>query len=256
MYTPRLPLNRTTEGDLLRLGQVFWSWKLCDDCHNKRGCADSSCPSQRSKRLARFFEYYRDIVASYETESRHGEKGALSSHDDLFRIIKELRDDPVVTREELSHRLFGATSTSSILKSDQEHAINLAVKTMVMVNCSSQSLSPDFLEHGIFQVPWRSDVAFSQFIVDIFPMTDHPGFSHDDDTIAFSVDMRTSLTARKLMKRAGLKLKPTEDLRNHLKLDRKAGVVELFHYTAFLKEHLRLTKDQPSNMSVADQLKL
>jgi hypothetical protein len=36
----------------------------------------------------------------------------------------------------------------------------------------------------------------------------------------------------------------------------KRAVVEIFHHTAFLKEQLRLTKDEPENMSITQSIKL
>jgi hypothetical protein len=68
--------------------------------------------------------------------------------------------------------------------------------------------------------------------------------------------MRRALKAKKLQKHAGLQFRSTDDLRSHLKLDDALGVVDLFHHTAFLKEHLRLTKDKPLNMTVGDSLRL
>lgn len=85
-------------------------------------------------------------------------------------------------------------------------------------------------------------------------MSDYPSLN-DVDTES-PLNMKASLTAKKLKKRAGLKFRPTDDLRSHLKLDRKNGVVEIYHHTAFLKEHLRLTKDRPYNLSVTEFLKM
>jgi hypothetical protein len=70
------------------------------------------------------------------------------------------------------------------------------------------------------------------------------------------LDMRSALTAKKLKKRAGLSFRPTNDLRSHLKLDRRKGVVEIYHYTAFLKEHLRITKGEKGDLTISDSLKL
>ena len=41
-----------------------------------------------------------------------------------------------------------------------------------------------------------------------------------------------------------------------MKLDAALSVVDIFHHTAFLKEHLRLTKNKPLNMTVRDSLNL
>src|SRR5207248_295438 len=121
------------------------------------------------------------------------------------------------------------------------------------INCSRQPQSSSLLEHGTQQIRWHGDVTFSQFIDDVFPTTDHPGLN-DDDT-GSSLDMKTTLTANKLKKRAGLKFRPTDDLSSHLKLDRRTGVVDIYHHTAFLKEYLRLTKGK-EKLTKSDTLKL
>ena len=82
----------------------------------------------------------------------------------------------------------------------------------------------------------------------------HDSLSEDDTKS--SMDVKAALMARKLKKRAGLRFRPTDDLRSHLQLDRKSGSVDIYHHTAFLKEHLRLTKDAPKDMSVSDSLRL
>ncbi|MCJ1379602.1 hypothetical protein MMC17_002704 [Xylographa soralifera] len=89
--------------------------------------------------------------------------------------------------------------------------------------------------------------------MDIFPMTDHPGLNSNGETDS-PLNIRTALTAKKLMKRAGLKFQATDDSRCHLKLDRENDVVQIYHHTAFLKEHLRLIKDKALNISVSESL--
>jgi hypothetical protein len=182
------------------------------------------------------------LTASYESDVRHGQQPGLKSHEELFAIIQELKSNPEVTRLELLEKLFPDRPA----RSDQERAVNLAVRVMMMVNCSASRQSPALLEHGTHQAPWRSDVAFSQFISDAFPKMDHPSID----------DVKENLRAKKLKKHAGLRFQPTDDLRNHLKLDRRGAVVEIFHHTSFLKEHLRRTKDEPRSMSVSDSVKL
>lgn len=250
-----LPLEKVTDKQLQTLGEVLWSWTSCEGCRTGRSCTTEVCPSQRFKRLGRFFEHYKDLTASYEADAAPGDRAALNTHEDLFAIIKQLKLEPDITRAELTARIF-RDDTSRGLPSfaDRERAINLAVKVMAMVNCSAQRQSSGLLEHGLSQAPWRSDITFSQFLVDTFPMTDHP--SLNDDDLKGSMDLKAALMAKKLKKRIGLKFQPTDDLRRHLKLDRKTRVVEIYHHTAFLKEHLRLTKDKAPNMSVSETIRL
>jgi hypothetical protein len=248
-----LPLEKITEAQLQQLGQILWSWPLCEDRIAGKPCVD--CPADRSNRLGRFFHYYKGLTTSYDPDTRPGERPALSTHDDLFQIIRQLKADPDITRTQLLHKLFPEQSDRpSPSAIDQERAINLAVKIMAMVNCSAQHQSAGLLEDGTYQIPWRHDVTFTQFVTDIFPMTDHPSLNDDDEVK--QLDIKTVLTAKKLKKRAGLKFRPTDDLRNHLRFDRKTAVVELYHHTAFLKEHLRLTKDKPRNLTITEALKL
>lgn len=186
---------------------------------------------------------YRDI-ADFE----------VSTHDDLFDVIKYLKQEPDITRSHFAIRfLENRPDRLPPPFADRERAINLAVKVMTMINCSAQRQSSGLLEHGAFQIPWRPDITFTQYILDIFPKTEHPSFNDED--LKFQQHMKTSLMARKLRKRIGLRFQPTDDLRAHLKLNRKSNVVEIYHHTAFLKEHLRLTRDTPG-LSTSESLKL
>ncbi|KAK3984062.1 hypothetical protein QBC44DRAFT_389647 [Cladorrhinum sp. PSN332] len=56
----------------------------------------------------------------------------------------------------------------------------------------------------------------------------------------------SNLSTRKLVKVASLKLTGTNDLRNHLRLNAKSGVLEIYHHTSVLKQHLLETKNNPS----------
>jgi hypothetical protein len=238
----QFPLRIVTTAQLQQLAQALWSWSICAECLAGKPCKTEECPWPRSTILGRFFEFYKDSTASFESEIKYGQQSGLKSHEELFAIIRELKSNPETTRAELLEKLFPDRPA----RGDQERAINLAIRVMMMVNCSASRQSSALLEHGSHQAPWRSNITFSQFITDIFPKTDHPSIN----------DIKENLRARRLKKRAGLRFQPTDDLRNHLKLDRKGAVVEIFHHTAFLKEHLRRTKDEPQNMSVLDCIKL
>lgn len=250
------PLEKVSDEEIKALAVTLWSWGTVDGCNQSKcnGCDNDSCTGRRLKRLTGFFENYKDITAAYEPEVSPGQKPALSSHGDLLRIIKILQSQPYLPRSELVPRVYTQVpGTPQGLHGDQEQALNLAVRVMLMVNCSAQRQSLGLLEQGMARVEWSNDASFAQFVTDAFPLMDHPTIN--DENGEFSVDTKSALKARKLKKVAGLKFRPTDDLRSHLKLDLKTGVVEVFHHTAFIKEHLRLTKDAPRDISIADCLK-
>lgn len=249
------PLKEIKDSQLQRLGSVLWSWKICEDCsHSKQCTIEETCASQRPKRLVRFFEHYKALTAAYEPDIGTDVGPALHSHEDLFDIIILLKSNPDVTRQQLAETLNAKVlERKPSRQADRQRAINLAVKAMTMVNCSAQRQSSVLLEHAVNAVPWRGDTTFSQFITDIFPITDHPSLNGDDESLS---NVKTALAARKLKKHGGLKFQATSDLRSHLKLDRKTGIVEIYHHAAFLKEQLRLTNIEQRNLSVSDSLKL
>jgi hypothetical protein len=251
----RRPLAKVTDSDFRQLCQVLWSWPQCDKCQDGKPCPNLACPFKRVKRLIQFKEYYKNLVASYEPDIARGEHPALRTQEDIFALIRGLRSKPNVSRAAFADDWFTKNHNRTVPPADdQDRAINLAVKVMAMVNCSAQHQSPGLLEHGAFQRRWQNDVALTQFMTDAFPMSDHP--SLNDTEAGAGLDMKSALVAKKLKKRARLWFRPTNDLRCHLKLDRKTGAVDIFHHTAFLKEQLRLTKEDPRPVTAEDCLKL
>lgn len=129
---------------------------------------------------------------------------------------------------------------------DQEHALDLAVRTTMMINPSASQETVSLMEDGTQQSYWHDDATFSEFLNNAFPKNAHSSIRGIEE----------NLRAVKLKKQARLNFQPMDDLKNHLRLDRKAAIVEIFHHTAFLKEHLRFTKDQPRGLSVPNLVKM
>ena len=63
------------------------------------------------------------------------------------------------------------------------------------------------------------------------------------------------LSARKLTRIASLQIVPTDDLAEHLWLDRAKGVVKVFHHLAFLKEHLHSSRTAGSKQDPTESSK-
>ncbi|KAF3934709.1 hypothetical protein ABW20_dc0105818 [Dactylellina cionopaga] len=140
-------------------------------------------------------------------------------------------------------------------KADEEHAIGLAVKFLTMVYSTHWlKQNAEYNEDSDTESPnWAEDTPFNEFFEALFPITDHPGFGNDSSSSFW--DLQSSIIATKLRK-GGLVFKPTEDLSNHLKLNRKTGAIQIFHHTAFLKESLKITKGKPESVSVEAALGL
>jgi hypothetical protein len=185
-------------------------------------------------------EYYKKIARLYVPEFVNETEVALRNHQDLLDLVLAIKENPTKIRSEVTEHYFKARSETTgvpVLGEDQHRAVNLAVKLGWMINCSATERDPSTLERGTRASPWRSDMSFAQFIEQSFPRTDHPSLS-EKVTAEGNGSIWSALTARKLRKKARLRFLPTDNLRDHLSLNHKAGTVEVFHNTAFIKESL------------------
>ncbi|EAW17100.1 uncharacterized protein NFIA_004580 [Aspergillus fischeri NRRL 181] len=236
-----VPLERVDNSIFPRLGHVLWSWPLCAGCGFGQQCSDATCAA-RVKRLRRFFQFYTAVVEAYVNESSETSR-VLKTHEDLYNAVLALKGDPEMTRIALSNTVSQGKASSP---SDIEAATTLAVKVLLMVDCSALHQSSNRLKKGISKVHWKDDVPFNQYLRDLFPVQTNPIFSSAGSDLS---PVKSELRATKLKKHLHITLQATHDVRNHLRFDRKNNVLEVFHYTAFLKEQLKLTKgkEDPSD---------
>ena len=83
------------------------------------------CPSHRSKRLSRFFNHYKEMTASYEPDLVPWEQPALSTHEELYEVIKLLISEPDVTRDQFAVKaLDNRTGRKPAKPADKETAID------------------------------------------------------------------------------------------------------------------------------------
>jgi hypothetical protein len=120
---------------------------------------------------------------------------------------------------------------------DQHRAFNLALRVMTMVDCSAKSQFLDICELGPKPVVWRNDQSVHDFVSSTF----HFGNNLNNE-------INNQLNAKRLQD-AGLKFQGTDDLNNHLNLDRKNGVIQIYHHTTFLRTYLIATQDRVHQMS-------
>jgi hypothetical protein len=257
------PLQLTTTGDLKVLCQVLWSWELCDACLDatpkappRRGVAPCSCPwGQRAERLEPFFDFYRRTTRPYVPDF-FGENGqAIRNHQDLRDIIKVIKQQGVEQSRESCMReyfcLRAEGKESSVPGSDQNRAFELAARIMTMTSLScdnGRESSPSEanwdVEEKQVDAPqtWPEVDTLSATMHELFVSRIHPSLQSSDSQ---SSVIRQNLTATNLKRIAALRIEGTDNLRDHLDLNTTTGVVQIFHHTSFLKEHLLATKHEP-----------
>lgn len=233
------PLDSVEESLLTQLGQVLWGWENCSACAPGTPCDPKSHPRQQPARLERYFQFYKALTFTYIDNCAPADK-IFQQHGDLYQAITQLKSNPDITRADFHRGIATASGQKSPSRVGLLQASTLAVKVMTMIDCSPLHHSSDRLETGVFRLYWKDDVPFSKFLQDLFPTESHPILSFVDSDVF--LDVRSELRAVKLRKHLGITFRPTHDIRNHLRLDRRQNVLEIYHHTAFIKEQLRLTK--------------
>jgi hypothetical protein len=223
-----------------QLGRVLWGWTLCSDCEVGKLCVAQTCGGQRIAKLQRYHQFYKSATAGYVEEAPEAVR-ALKTHQDLFKAITILKNQPDITKAAFYKGGFPRPDGApSLDQADLLQATTLAVRIFLMVESSPLHHSSNRLESGGLKVPWRDDVPFSQYLEQLFPKTTHRIFSFAD-TESFA-DIKAELRATKLRKHLGVTFRATHDIRNHLAYDYRENTIDIYHHTAFLKEQLRTTK--------------
>jgi hypothetical protein len=248
------PLEGASEGQLKKLCQVLWDWDLCNRCQGGQPCGSAHCTwKRRSTKLQPFFQFYQEITSSYVPEMLTISHHALRNHEDLFDIIRTLKQNRNVPRSTLTENHFcsrGKDSKPHI--ADQNRAFNLAMRIMTTVCCSAENQISSRFELGSEPIVWRDDKSFLEFMGSIPPGGDHTTLNGSDGSL---LEIKKQLTAARLSKTAHLRFWGTDDLKNHLRLDQTTGIVEIYLHTSILKEHLMASRDsdltQPSVTSTS-----
>ncbi|KAK1994952.1 hypothetical protein LX36DRAFT_672807 [Colletotrichum falcatum] len=158
----------------------------------------------------------------------------------VTKVLRGMSENPDITRE--------------MFPEEAHDSIDLAIRISLMMDYSPLYHSTDRLEKGVHRAQWTRGEPLSKFIEGIFASESHTVLSYPEH-LGHS-DFKSELRATKLKRELGIAIRPTSDIRNHLKLDRKTMTLEVFHYTGFIKEHLRRTKELPGSASVGDALRL
>ncbi|KAB8356700.1 hypothetical protein FH972_024276 [Carpinus fangiana] len=246
-----MPLGGVTEAHRRRLCKALWSWAFCDACEQDQACIGTACPAERLRHLKTFFNHFEETIATYDAVESVSRQATLKSLDNLLGALERLKTSSHMTRQQAIPTVF-QLQQKQLAQEDarKELALNMVVEIAFLVTCAGQRHSLSALERGMHSAPWKSDDTFITFIIDSFPQAEEQSERKGGN----AVDFEGCLTAYHLRKEAKLRFQPTNDLRNHLKLDRKSGVLEIFHHAAFLKEQLRLSKTLPADCLLTESL--
>ena len=232
-------MHATNVSDSVRLVNVVWGWSICAGCEFRPACPIGRCPAARFNRLRTYMGCFHSLAAAYEIgHSRDAEKSNL---EDVFAVIGSLKNDICQSRQKVTTECFPLGRGANPSPRAQAVAVRLAVQALLMVDCSAPQASAGELESGDNTQAWSETQPLQDFIEKRLPRTDNPIFANTDANVVR--ESARVVTGAELSQRARLRFKGTNDISRHLHLDIRNRVVEIFHYTSFLKEYLLSTKD-------------
>ncbi|KAK4162948.1 hypothetical protein QBC43DRAFT_371149 [Cladorrhinum sp. PSN259] len=243
-------LRKITDFHLQLLCKALWDWNICTPCLDSENYkpfeAPCFCPwHERSERLVPFFCWYKEVSSSYAPDTFGDDCQALRDHKDLCDVILALRGKK---RPEEARCFDGAGD--NVPQSDKLRAVKLAWRVMTMCNADFGVQGPGTLEQ---------ELHLMETWMDSFPSRRHPSLEEGETRERARIVV--GLSADQLVGVGGLKLRGTDELQNHLKLDQENGEVLVFGWTAVLKEGLLATLQSTSsssgrNMGVAPKSEL
>lgn len=201
------PLGNASRAELKKLCQALWDWRYCSRCNDGEPCQMSKCPWQRSDKLEPFFDFYRKVTAWHIAEVPGGGEYALRGHDDLFSIVRLIKQKSDVPRSILTEEFFSQYDRKPNM-AEQHRAFDLAVRIMSMLNCSIGDQSLNRLELGLDLTIWANDKTYREFIENAFSFK-APPILHENGLLS---EIEARLNAIQLKKVAKIKFQGTDDL--------------------------------------------
>ena len=219
---------------------------------------DRQTDHANSSRFRAYFEHYCSLVCPSASGDAVIEidTPALDSHTKVINSIKIITHDPRVSFDDFITQAVSPTHPEATTR-EKEHVARVAVAAITLVNCLPRDHSIPRGHHlgelnnaDHRQVKWEGNMSLLTFMETAFrprmkPETEPAEFTGRSDMILH----KSSLKAWKLIKRCGIKIRATDNLLDHLVLDKKAMTLKVFHQVAFLRAHLAKSRNQPLDMA-------
>lgn len=211
-----------------------------------------------SSRFKAYFNHYCSVVcpASSGDAVIELDTPALKTHADVLSCIEIIVQDPKISFNKFVARAVESKSTEASLR-EKKYVARVAVEVAFAVNCTLRDYYLDnFIDGGSHYVEWEEHVSFVYFIEKAFKSGSQQIRTPEQQRRgAETMTRKTSLKAWKLTKRCGIKIRPTDNLLEHLALDIETMTLKVFHQVSFLRAHLAKSKHEPLDLSFEDSLR-
>lgn len=211
--------------------------------HNASGLKHAASSSEA------YFKHYQSVICPDEADDAviQIEESTLRTHVDVLTYAKILCENGTLSRDETTKRWFDkqvATAT------EIDHIMRAVVNVTFMINCDERDYYPKGIDCGTRRAKWERNQSFLNFLETSFlPL-------QQSANVGLALGDQTSLKAWKLARRYGIQIRGTDNLLEHLLYDPRQRTLMIFHHAAYLRSHLRHSKDDSLDMGFAESLTL
>lgn len=190
-----------------------------------------------------FFDLYDKSVVKHDRRECNPNDAAEPAryHDAILHIIQYLKANVNGTRDQALVKLQNEQTLCNV---EIDHALDVAVQIMIMVDSAIQNWQPSSYTIGGYKtLSWDPTDSFLNFVERTFEKDS----ASDSNAGRIALEDRHVLKAWKLKRRLGIQIRPTDNLADHLSFNKQDNILFLFHHAAFLKAHLKKDLDWDSN---------
>ncbi|KAI1170938.1 hypothetical protein F4777DRAFT_89489 [Nemania sp. FL0916] len=204
-----------------------------------------------------YFEYYNSVVCP----SRWGDTWvkidtpALRSHADLLTYTRSLYNNPSLSRDELLEK---SLSAKDVIPKEREYVASVATKLAFMIDCTSKDYySENFRakDDSLRPIKWEGNERLIDFLEKSF-LYDIAQTAAQQEKTSEALLRKNALKAWKLTRRYRIKIRATNNLFEHLLYDPRERVLKVFHHMAFLRAHLKRSKNESLDLGFQKSLEL
>jgi hypothetical protein len=225
---------------------------------------ESLADHANSSRFRAYFEHYCSLVCPVGSTDAviNLETPAIRSHADVLDCISIIVRDPKITFNEFAAKAVDVKCADASV-GEKEYVARVAVEAAFLVNCVPRDYyrlgayySDRYSNAGHQRARWEGNISFPSFMENAFGLgPQHAQTAEQLERRREVLLHKSSLKAWKLIKRCGIKIRATDNLLEHLALDKKTMTLKVFHHVSFLRAHLAKSREQPLDLNFEQSLR-
>ena len=191
--------------------------------------------SQEDDHYDSYFKFFRNTVLDslYGLTPSDDRHFAMDTYEDLEKVVTCLKNNPDDTRSEIAKKLAADFSESS--EAQKLRSVELAAHLLLTIHVRSWTDSVAPLRADTTAVEWDDEASLKKMVKDKFIKI--PDVENPDLEKPAEMPIDPKFTLKSLRKLCGIKVRWTNNLKDHLRYDQDTANLHLYPHTICLLRH-------------------